>query len=126
FWLAARDLHHQGRGALAHRRIHGEVPGSIYRHDASLWNGRHPWTRPHCWAAVSGRMNRLGNAILTTGLTGGERSRFVHRDGGTARSLSVGELLTKQDLETALETFALRLTMRLGTRHVIAIADVAT
>ena len=38
----------------------------------------------------------------------------------------MGELLTKQDLETALETFALRLTMRLGTMLVIAIAAVAT
>ena len=38
----------------------------------------------------------------------------------------MGELLTKQDLEAALETFALRLTMRLGTMLVIAIAAVAT
>ena len=38
----------------------------------------------------------------------------------------MGELLTKHDLEAALETFALRMTLRLGTMIVIAIGALAT
>jgi hypothetical protein len=38
----------------------------------------------------------------------------------------MGELLTKRELESALDAFALRLTLRLGTMIVVAIAALAT
>src|SRR5712691_5737916 len=36
FELAAHVLHHERGRPLAHRRVHGEVPGSVYGHDGSL------------------------------------------------------------------------------------------
>jgi len=70
-------------------------------------------------------MNRLGNAILTTGVTRGF-VRVLFNEGTEMRGASRGEPLTKRDLDAALEIFALRMTVRLGTMLVVAIAAVAT